>query len=186
MARRSIAALAIVLIMTAALAPAVSALSWTGDPFVGKVGGFAGPPGAEVICRYDAAGRLSSVRVRPLTLNGAYKSLTYVGFQFQIREATAFRAGRKIYKSPIARQLASKSVATEFKSRLFRVKESLAGERGYYVRPVIYYFVPGSRKQVEGKAVLLYDSYLQKKRNQTFISNACTFDFGLMASGEWD
>jgi hypothetical protein len=174
----------VALLAAVALAPSVSALSWSGDPFVGKIGGFAGPPMPEVICRYDQTGRLTSMRVRPLTLKGAYEALTNVGFQIQVREATSFQAGRLIYKSPIARQLASKSTATEFKPRLLRATESLAGGRGYYVRPVMYFFAPGTRKLVEGKATLLYDTYLQKKGDQTFSSNACTFEFGQIATGE--
>lgn len=178
MMRRTTTGIVVGLVLAALVAPSVNALSWSGDPFKGKIGGFSGPASPEVVCRYNASGRLNSLTVRPLTLHGSYDDLTYVGYQFQIREATEFQAGRLVYKSPIARQLASKTVASSFAKRRFTVTESLDGSRAYYVRPVMRFYAPGSRNEVEGKAVLLYDSYLQKWGDQSFWSNACTFDFG--------
>ena len=178
MIRRLSTGIAMALVVTALVAPSVSALGWNNDPFIGKIGSFAGPPLPEVVCRYDAAGRLSSLTVRPLRLKGSYNQLTTVGFQFQIREATEAQAGRLVYKSPIARQLASKTVPSDFARRQFAVTESLDGDRAYYVLPAMRFYAPGSRTDVEGKALLVYDSYLQKMGTQTFSSNACTFEFG--------
>ncbi len=183
MIRRASTAMVMALMLAAVVAPSASALGWSGDPFKGKIGGFAGPPSPEVVCRYNAAGRLSSLTVRPLTLNGSYDQLTYVGFLFQVREATEFQAGRLVYRSPIARQLASKTVESDFANRRFAVTESLEGGRAYHVRPMMRFFALGSRTIVEGKATLLYDSYLQKRGDQSFWSNACTFDFGRIWGG---
>jgi hypothetical protein len=46
------------------------------------------------------------------------------------------------------------------------------------------FYAPGSRTTVEGKGVLLYDSYLQKRGSDTFWSNACTFDYGQTWMGD--
>jgi hypothetical protein len=184
MGRRFAIGMAVGLLLTASVAPAASALGYNDDPFKGTVGAFAGPAYPEVVCRYDSAGRLNSLTVRPLTLYGSHDQPTNVGFQFQIREATLFQAGRLVYKSPIARQLASTTMPSSFANRRHTVTESLEGTRAYYVLPVMKFFAPGSRTTVEGKAVLIYDGYLQKMGDQSFWSNACTFDFGLIWEGD--
>jgi hypothetical protein len=154
------------------------ALSWTGDPFKGRVGQFAGPDGAEVVCHYNAAGRLRSITIRPMTVWGTYKRETWVGWRYQLREATAFQAGRAVFLSKVRKDLASRTVASDFSAHRYFVQENLSGERAYYVRPVLFWYAKDSSSTVEGKAKLLYDSYLQKKGTETRWSNACTFDYG--------
>jgi hypothetical protein len=166
------AALAVVLGAQPALA-----LGWNAGAFKGRVGQFAGPDGAEVVCRYDSAGRLRSVTVRPMTVWGSYKRETWVGWRYQLREATEFEAGRPIFLSRVRKDLASRSVASEFTAHRFYVQENLTGERAYYVRPVLFWYAKGSSTTVEGRAKLLYDRYLLKRGTESRWSNACTFDY---------
>jgi hypothetical protein len=184
MFRRSAFALITVILGSTVLASSVSALGSNGGAIKGIVGEYGGPVYPEVTCRYNDAGRLSSMRVRPLTLHGSHDQLTYVGYQVVIRQATEFQAGRLIFKSPIARQLASKTVASSFGNRNFAVTEDLDGAQAYYVSPKMLFFSSGSRTDVEGKGTLLYDGYLQKRGTVTFWSNACTFDFGQIWEGD--
>lgn len=159
------------------------ALGWNGDEngypvFSGKVGEFLGPSGAEVTCRYNGAGRLRSVTVRPITMWGNYDQASHVGQRYLLREAQLFHAGRLVYRSPIWTDSATKSVAADsFASHRFYVNEDLPGTSAYYVAPVMLWYAKGSSTAVEGRAPVLYDAYLLKRGTESRWSNGCAFDY---------
>lgn len=167
-------------IIVALVAQSAFALGWNGGALTGKMGAFAGPVRAEVVCRYNAAGRLRSVTVRPLTMWGSYDEMTVVGWRYQLREVEPGAAGRLVHRSQVWKDLASKTLATdEFKSQRFYVREDLPGTSGVYVSPVMFWYAQGSATIVEGKATVLYDGYLLKRGNESRRSNACVLDYGV-------
>lgn len=177
MFRRSSAASVAALIVVAVAAQPAFALGWGGDPFTGKVGAFAGPSGAEVVCRYNGAGRLRSVTVKPLTMWGNYDEPTVVGQRYLLRQAKLGAAGRLVYRSPLKKDLATKTIAAdEFRSSRFYVYENLPGESAYYVALAMRWY--DSSETIEGRAApLTYDRYLLKKGTESRWSNACVFDY---------
>jgi hypothetical protein len=161
------------------------ALGWNSGAFTGKVGAFAGPVRAEVVCRYNAAGRLRSVYVRPPTIWGSYRKMTVVGWRYQLREAKEFQAGRLVYRSRVWKDLASKTVAAdEFQSHRFFVREDLPGTSAYYVSPVMFWYARNSAAIVEGRARVLYDGYLLKRGTESRWSNACVLDYNVAFWGQ--
>jgi hypothetical protein len=161
------------------------ALSWNDGAFTGKVGAFAGPARAEVVCRYNAAGRLRSVNVRPLTMWGSYRKMTVVGWRYQLREAEEFQAGRLVYRSRVWKDLASNTIAAdELKSHRFYVREDVPGTSAYYVSPVLFWYARDSATLVEGRARVLYDAYLLKRGTESRWSNACVFDYNVAYWGQ--
>jgi hypothetical protein len=161
------------------------ALGWNDDAFTGKVGAFAGPARAEVVCRYNAAGKLRSVNVRPLTMWGSYRRMTVVGWRYQLREAEMFQAGRLVYRSPVWKDLASRTTAAEeFKSHRFFVREDLPRTSAYWVRPVMFWYARDSANIVEGRARVIYTDYLLKRGTESRWSNACVFDYDVEYWGQ--
>jgi hypothetical protein len=161
------------------------ALFWNGDEtgypvFSGKVGQFAGPAGAEVVCRYNNAGRLRSVTVHPLVMWGNYEQATTVGWRYQLRRATEFQAGPLVYKSRIWRDDATLTTPADgFKRHRFYVRQQLPGTAAYYVAPVMLWYAQGDPATVEGRAPVVYDRYLLKRGSESRWSNACVFDYSV-------
>jgi len=179
MFRRSSIAIVVALIGAAIGAQPTFALGYPGDPLTGKVGAFAGPNGAEVVCRYNAAGRLRSVTVKPLKLWGSYDEATMVAQRYLIRQAQSGESGRLVYKSHFQKDLATKTVAADsFKKATFYVSENLPGESAYYVPLAVRWY--DSSGTVEGTAnPLIYDGYRLVKGTESRYSNACVFDFSI-------
>ena len=181
--RISLALLAALMAVPLATQPTL-AMFWNGDEngypvFSGTVGKFAGPVGAEVVCRYNANGRLRSVTVRPVTMWGNHDEMTIVGWRYQLREADG-RAGRLVYKSHVWKDSASTTVAThDFESHRFYVLEDLPGTSAYFVMPVMLWYEPGSSTLVEGRAPVGYDRYLLKRGTESRWSNGCLFDYSV-------
>lgn len=155
----------------------VLGLGYNGGDLTGNYGEFRGPNRAEVVCWYNAQGRLRSMTVKPLTLWGAYDAEQLVGWRFKIRTVDGGHA--LIYASPIQKDMASKTLATDsFSKQVYRVRDNgEAGTVAYYVRPIGLWYVPGTRRTIDGKARLLYDRYLVKRGTQSHLSNACAFDY---------
>jgi hypothetical protein len=178
MFRRAAAAFGLSVLVLAAGALPTFALGYGGDPFTGLAGQFAGPGYPEVICRYDSAGRLKSMTVKPLKLWGNHDESTLVGQRYLIRQAGE-GAGRLVFKSRDYTDLATKTVAADsFKKHTYYVHENLAASQAYYVPLAVKWF--DSTGAVEGTGnPLIYDGYLLKKGTESRYSNACLFDYSV-------
>jgi hypothetical protein len=178
MIRRAAVAIGLALLVLAAGALPTFALGYSGDPFTGLVGQFGGPGEPEVICRYNSAGRLNSVTVRPLKLWGNHDEPTLVGQRYIIRQA-GDGAGRLVFKSRLRTDLATKTVAADsFKKHTYYVHENLAGSQAYYVPMAVKWFDASGTVEGTGNP-LLYTEYLLKKGTESRYSNACLFDYSV-------
>jgi hypothetical protein len=162
------------------LAGPASALSWSGDPFSGRVGAIAGPSRPEAICRYNEAGTLKSITIKAPIVHGSHGELTTVGWYYEIRRGVEFRRGELIYRSHTWKTQASTSVASAFGRKNYYILRDQPGTTVYYLRIIILWYAPGSAATVEGRAAgLLYDAYLLKRPGESRDGGpyACPFDY---------
>jgi hypothetical protein len=178
MVRRLVVVVTIALTTLALSAPGAAALGWNVGAFTGRIGQFEGPEAAEVVCRYDDAGHLRSITIHPLKMWGSHKTRSTVGWRYQLREAVEFQRGGLIYLSGTQKDRATRTVAAdEFTKQRFFLTRDTSGSSAYYVRPVMFWYEPGSDTVVEGRGVVLYDRYVKKLGTEVRSANACTYEF---------
>jgi len=130
-------------------------------------------------CFYGASNAsgtpLQRVRVRPPTIWGAYSTTTWVGWRFKILRSTNGGATYKaVYTSPTWKGKASQALAPSFAFQNWYAPKTTTQAR-IRVQETLFWYKPGTKSTIEGKAAGQDDNYSAKFLNglASYTANFC-------------